>query len=142
MRTTFKIKHYAKAVHYTIGTFIPKNMDSCPAELVGLLSSSSHAPRCSLFSFDADMDDEEREREKDRERDSLLTRTQPRPPARTSAPPPPKSRKQSHTVGKKFKLQMTSLSDLLSATNCTFIRCIKPNHSMTPGLFEHRFVMD
>ena len=133
MRNTFKIKHYAKAVHYTVGTFIPKNMDSCPAELVGLLSSSSHASRCTLFSFDTDIETEEVE-------SAQVSRGEGAALKRSSAFP--KLRNQNHTVGKKFKMQMSSLSDLLSATNCTFIRCIKPNNSMTPGLFENRFVMD
>ena len=133
MRSTFKIKHYAKAVHYTIGTFIPKNMDSCPAELSGLMSASVHAERCSLFTFDVDMEDEGRE---DRHQSPPVEHRRKRTPAA------PQSRKQSNTVGKKFKIQMTALSDLLSSTNCTFIRCIKPNNSMTPGVFEYRFVMD
>mmetsp|Transcript_10617 Transcript_10617/g.19713 ORF Transcript_10617/g.19713 Transcript_10617/m.19713 type:complete len:1963 (-) Transcript_10617:129-6017(-) len=132
MRLTFKIKHYAKAVHYTVGTFIPKNMDTCPAELSGLMSSSVHSVRCSLFAFDVDMTDEDRE----------AMRVTPQDETRKRTPLVPQSRKQSNTVGKKFKIQMMALSDLLSSTNCTFIRCIKPNNTMTPGLFEHRFVMD
>ena len=131
MISSFKIKHYAKVVQYTVGTFIQKNMDSCPAELLGLMASSSFASRCSLFSFDPDVD------ELYEDISAGITDAVP-----SRLPTGCKSRTQKFTMGKKFKIQMNSLCDLLNSTNCSFIRCVKPNHSMTPGIFEHRFVVE
>jgi hypothetical protein len=70
-------------------------------------------------------------------------------PTSTTLPPPPsmkapqqKKTARTDTVGTTFIKQMSSLCHHLETTTCTFIRCVKPNSSMTAGLFEHKFVME
>lgn len=46
------------------------------------------------------------------------------------------------SVSAKFCDQMQELTDTLNATRCNFIRCIKPNPTMTPGNFDHGYVVD
>ncbi|KAI9918070.1 hypothetical protein PsorP6_012811 [Peronosclerospora sorghi] len=45
-------------------------------------------------------------------------------------------------VSAKFCDQMHELTDTLNATRCNFIRCIKPNPTMSPGIFDHGYVVD
>lgn len=46
------------------------------------------------------------------------------------------------TVSSKFCSQMNTLVTTLNDTRCNFIRCIKPNPTMTPGVFDHAYVVD
>ncbi|KUF95894.1 Vacuolar protein sorting-associated protein 16 [Phytophthora nicotianae] len=46
------------------------------------------------------------------------------------------------SVSAKFCDQMQELTDTLNATRCNFIRCIKPNPTMSPGVFDHGYVVD
>ncbi|KAI9906007.1 hypothetical protein PsorP6_013415 [Peronosclerospora sorghi] len=46
------------------------------------------------------------------------------------------------SVSAKFFDQMHELTDTLSATRCNFIRCIKPNPTRSPGIFDHVYVVD
>ena len=45
----FKVKHYARVVTYTVGTFITRNMDVRLPELEEVLFSSTHNAKCGLF---------------------------------------------------------------------------------------------
>mmetsp|Transcript_12262 Transcript_12262/g.18578 ORF Transcript_12262/g.18578 Transcript_12262/m.18578 type:complete len:1713 (+) Transcript_12262:153-5291(+) len=163
-RSKFLIKHYSQTVEYTVGSFIPKNMDTEPSELEIILSSSTHCQRCTLFEFMAADDDSntlgqhmsrtspsfrsmgnpllERSTGESREISGLgkMQNTSPR----SSAPigRPQNRRVRNSTVGYTFARQMQLLCDHLEATSCTFVRCIKPNSTMTPGLFDHKFVIE
>ncbi|CCI41908.1 unnamed protein product [Albugo candida] len=53
-----------------------------------------------------------------------------------------KSTSRRKTVSGKFCDQMQTLVDTLNGTRCNFIRCIKPNPTMTPGIFENGYVVD
>ncbi|ETW08414.1 hypothetical protein H310_00999 [Aphanomyces invadans] len=46
------------------------------------------------------------------------------------------------SVSLKFCDQMQSLVDTLNATRCNFIRCVKPNPTMTLGTFDNGYVVD
>ncbi|OQR94895.1 myosin-like protein [Achlya hypogyna] len=46
------------------------------------------------------------------------------------------------SVSMKFCDQMHSLVDTLNATRCNFIRCVKPNPTMTLGVFDNGYVVD
>ena len=185
------MQHYAKPVMYTVGTFIPKNMDTCPNEMLAVLASSVHNQKCSILSAALLEDDSAEETLHHIDRTSVTFESHgnplvtlrspssspslpPSPPPDSDAdasddyfsaemkrklqsfeapsstvpvrPRPPKpgiNRKgRNETVSSTFVRQMAALCSHLQATNCTFIRCIKPNASMAPGLFEHKFVMD
>jgi hypothetical protein len=184
---------------YTVGTFIPKNMDTVPSELDFLLSSSGYSQRHEIFSLGLSLREEAhtidpaefhtnrssmtfesygnpmiqtRERELSvtgnslPEEDGSLYSSEMRSKLqlfskdsanKTSTPaaaaavgpagqtPPARvhqKKTRTDTVGTTFVKQMASLCHHLETTTCTFIRCVKPNSSMTAGLFEHKFVME
>jgi len=58
----------------------------------------------------------------------------PAPSPRASTTP--RGQKSFKSVGLTFLRQMVAMTYELDLTRCNFIRCIKPNSSMTPGLFE------
>ncbi|KAK8609951.1 hypothetical protein V6N13_093361 [Hibiscus sabdariffa] len=62
---------------------------------------------------------------------SFLSRLFPPAPQESSA----KSSKLS-TIASGFKLQLQTLLDTLSATEPHYVRCVKPNNALKPGIFE------
>lgn len=44
------------------------------------------------------------------------------------------------TVAKAFLKSMQDLNTTLLSTGCNFVRCIKPNAKMRPGVFDNRLV--
>ena len=139
----FKVKHFARPVTYTVGSFIPKNMDIKLAGLEELLETSSFysSLKCTLFAGPNTPLGRIRSGS-----DSSFSNT-PIPP-----PSPPKEEHvqtvvpqrrgsvgvvvKHRTVGGNFITQMASLSNMLETTTCSFVRCIKPNNTMTNGLFD------
>ena len=45
------------------------------------------------------------------------------------------------SVGLNFMRQMTVLVTELDTTRCNFIRCIKPNYQLTPGVFDAHYTV-
>ncbi|CAL0299636.1 unnamed protein product [Lupinus luteus] len=58
-------------------------------------------------------------------------------------PSPEESSKQSKfsSIGTRFKQQLISLLETLSATEPHYIRCVKPNNLLKPGIFENKNVL-
>ncbi|KAK8706139.1 hypothetical protein V6N13_049714 [Hibiscus sabdariffa] len=109
----FGVRHFAGEVLYDTNGFLEKNRDPLNSGLVQLLSScSGQLPQ----SFAKKMLDKSRK------------------PAISSDAP-----KQS--VGTKFKSQLFELMHLLEKTTPHFIRCIKPNCKLVPGMFEEDLVL-
>ncbi|OWZ18874.1 Myosin [Phytophthora megakarya] len=111
----FIVKHFATRVPYTIGNFIDKNNDTIPKDLEDFVTSSKSSLIKELFSSKLELDT-------------------------MGASNMSQMRKQ--TVSAKFCDQMQELTDTLNATRCNFIRCIKPNPTMSPGVFDHGYVVD
>lgn len=168
---------------YTVGTFIPKNMDTVPSELDMLLLSSNYSQKHDIFNHGLQLKEEastldpsefhsnrvsatfesygnplfmksdhSQEVNVINEEDTSLYSNEMKSRLQLFSKDPPKSIKtpiksaprktRTDTVGTTFIKQMSSLCHHLETTTCTFIRCVKPNSSMTPGLFEHKFVME
>ncbi|CAF2052172.1 BnaA09g50650D [Brassica napus] len=58
-------------------------------------------------------------------------------------PPAPDDSKQSKfsSIGTRFKQQLVSLLEILNTTEPHYIRCIKPNNLLKPGIFENKNVL-
>ncbi|KAE8908079.1 Unconventional [Phytophthora fragariae] len=112
----FIVKHFATRVPYTIGNFIDKNNDTIPKDLEDFVTSSKSSLIKELFSSKLDLD--------------------------TMNGTSNMSQLHKQSVSAKFCDQMQELTDTLNATRCNFIRCIKPNPTMTPGAFDHGYVVD
>ncbi|DAZ98837.1 TPA: hypothetical protein N0F65_000993 [Lagenidium giganteum] len=113
----FIVKHFATRVPYTIGNFIDKNNDTIPKDLEDFVMSSNSTIIKELFSSKTEIES-------------------------MDAPPSSNASRKVLTVSAKFCDQMQVLVDTLNATRCNFIRCIKPNPTMTPGQFDHGYVVD
>lgn len=44
-------------------------------------------------------------------------------------------------VAGDFTLAMQALVAALGASQCSYVRCVKPNAKMQPGLFENQYVV-
>lgn len=118
-QSTFIISHYASCVTYTVGNFTQKNLDRLPKDAQAVLGQSE-----SNFVID------------------MLV-------ASTAASTAPRSGtlKRQQTIASNFSRQIESLVDDLNATQCSFVRCIKPNLSLSRDhqdgkWFDDRYVLD
>jgi myosin heavy subunit len=119
----FTVNHFAGRVTYSVGdpgtsVWLTKNHDALPDGLGTLLQSSSVPIVASLA-----------------------------PPAVSSSGatrrPSLSSRKVgASSVATKFTQSMTSLCTALSASNCSFIRCIKPNKEQKAQCFDASYSLD
>lgn len=114
----FIVKHFATRVPYMIGNFIDKNNDTIPRDLEDFVMSSNSSLIKDMFSLKMDIE------------------TMDAPASNGS------QQRNKVTVSAKFCDQMKDLVETLNATRCNFIRCIKPNPTMAPGIFDHGYVVD
>ncbi|KAL9660447.1 hypothetical protein QQ045_025262 [Rhodiola kirilowii] len=59
-------------------------------------------------------------------------------------PPPPQDSSKSSkfsSIGLRFKQQLHTLMETLSATEPHYVRCVKPNNVLKPGIFENKNVI-
>ncbi|GFR45863.1 hypothetical protein Agub_g7314 [Astrephomene gubernaculifera] len=121
--TQFIIDHYAGPVKYDAANFIDKNKDFVVPEHQALLGGSSLPFMGALF-------------------------TEPEASADASAGNPTLGRRGAaskgvkfNSVGSQFKKQLAELMVQLHAMEPHYIRCIKPNESAQPGVFENKNVL-
>lgn len=107
--TEFGIQHYAGNVTYDASSFIQKNMDSLPKDLVDYACKSSN-----------ELIQVEVKNAADARMEALASSG--RRAARTT----------SHTVAAKFKSQLVHLMHNVTKTHTRYIRCIKPNPEKVP----------
>ena len=104
----FEIKHYAGRVKYDANTFVQKNMDTIPSDLLDCACKSSNQ-----------MISEELQKAQD-------ARMTPSSSGRR------RGNLVSQTVSSKFRTQLKSLMDTIGKTRTRYIRCIKPNQQKKP----------
>lgn len=152
-KNTFWIKHYAGNVKYTVWSaerngasrgqlgetnqWVMKNNDSNPDGLVPLLRASSFQSVQLLYP--------------ESRSSRLLTKGESfanykwggdfnsQPDRDRGASTSTKASKA--TIASSFVQSMAGLNALLLSTQCSFIRCIKPNAQMKCGLFDNSFVV-
>jgi myosin heavy subunit len=113
----FIVRHFARPVQYTVGSFIAKNSDAVPEGLEACLASS---PLFELF-----------------KEGTASAASEAASPSTSRA----KTRAKPSVCG-TFNTQMTALGNLLESTTCSFVRCIKPNAAMKAGLFDPKYVLE
>ncbi|EFJ44389.1 type XI myosin heavy chain MyoA [Volvox carteri f. nagariensis] len=121
--TQFIIDHYAGPVKYDTANFIEKNKDFVVPEHQALLCSSNQPFIAALFT------------DTDAAGDSAAAA--PTPPGRRGGAKGVKF----NSVGSQFKKQLAELMVQLHAMEPHYIRCIKPNESAQPGVFENKNVL-
>ncbi|KAF2077800.1 hypothetical protein CYY_000921 [Polysphondylium violaceum] len=112
-KTTYVVKHYAGEVAYDTQGFLDKNKDTVSDDLLGLLQGAKNKFIVELFSAPKGEDDDD---------DGKATI------------------KKKTTAGGEFKTQLQQLINILSATAPHYVRCIKPNTTKEPCVFDHELI--
>lgn len=166
-RDTFCVKHFAGKIKYTVGvpagrtdgesyTWVSKNNDSSPDELKTLCEGSGLAEVRRLYDhYSKDNSEDFRNSKRiSRRRKSLKPSTdalkealeasaEGQSPEPTSSPRlDQKNQLIRSTVASAFSHSMFQLSTLLVASNCLFIRCIKPNTYMEVDVMDNEFIVN
>ncbi|KAM6236035.1 unconventional myosin-Vb-like [Porphyrio hochstetteri] len=131
-KDAFVVCHFAGKVEYQCDGFVEKNRDAVPEELVGLLRASKSTLLTELFLEEGDGPM------------SLQSRRSsgPRMAGRPSRRSLPSSQTRKKTVSSQFKASLKKLMEMLSSTTPHYIRCIKPNDSKQPFVFDSRRVVE
>ncbi len=116
----FRIKHTANIVEYNILDFPTKNMDKIADPIENCCLASKNPEFKSFFSVFLDIEKEMMEEEGGAA----------------------KKKDDKVTLGKNFIGQITNLVNELNASQCHFVRCLKPNESKVPCVFWQGMVMN
>jgi len=114
-REHFKVKHFVHTVTYSARSFVEKNRDTVFQDLVLLLHSSTNPLMKEIFPS------EQLRSHADIAREGT---------GRTFA-----------SVSTTFGLSLSTLLHELSATSASFVRCIKPNAALEPGVYNEQLVL-
>lgn len=121
----FAIHHFAGAVSYQAEGLVKKNKDFIPPEVVELLQTSRSVLIQELFQ---DFNNEDKKE---------IDKTAGNAKAGNNR----RHRQATVTVVHKFKVSLDSLMSILRSTNVHYIRCVKPNSSCQPGIFDRKQVL-
>jgi myosin heavy subunit len=116
MKTEFGIRHFAGPVIYDASEFVERNFDKLPDALLQLATQSSNPLLAREFRELVSQQQDEDAHETARK--SKMT-----------------------TVMERFRFQLRVLMDELSDTQVRYIRCIKPNDTLVPKVFDHVTVL-
>ncbi|KAJ0501527.1 putative myosin ATPase [Helianthus annuus] len=111
-RTGFTISHYAGEVQYQSEQFLDKNKDYVVPEHQDMLTASKCFFVSGLF-----------------------------PPMPDEATKSSNKSSKFSSIGSVFKLQLQQLMETLNCTEPHYIRCVKPNNLLKPGIFENVNIM-
>lgn len=125
IRDTFMIKHYAGTVTYTIASFVDKNNNIISDQFEELIKRSTSRLLQDING-----------RNRSNSQTSQSSKTSPLPALGSS------KRLKSGSTSSLFSTQMKGLTTELEGTSCNFVRCIKPNTQMKPGIFDKPFVVE
>ncbi|XP_026560400.1 unconventional myosin-XV [Pseudonaja textilis] len=112
----FSIKHYAGKVTYQVHKFLDKNYDQVRQDVLDLFVNSKIKVVASLFFSHAQLVAQQR---------TMMGKSS------TS-----KRKYKPQTVAAKFQQSLLDLVEKMERCNPFFVRCIKPNSTKEPGLFE------
>ena len=118
LATEFGIQHFAGAVTYDASNFVERNTDKLPQDLLECACKSTNKTIQREF----------------QELASSVQDSMTGAPRRGGATT-------KHTVITTFKKQLTDLMASIEKTKTRYIRCIKPNHHMDPGVTNHAMTM-
>ncbi|CAJ0570603.1 unnamed protein product, partial [Mesorhabditis spiculigera] len=107
------VRHFAGTVCYQTAGFLEKNNDALHASLEAVMEMSEMPVMKLLFA----------------------------PPATSEATVPSRTRLIVPSVGSKFRSQLAQLIEKLALTGTHFVRCVKPNATMSPWKFDGAAVL-
>jgi myosin heavy subunit len=107
----FCIRHYAEDVLYTVGSFTVKNDNNIPKDLTNTFLNSTLSLLPSMIKDASGISSGD------------------------------KKKKRSVTVAGEFARSMSMLTSELGRSQCSYIRCVKPNAMMKAGVFDQQYVV-
>jgi myosin-5 len=116
-RTEFGVKHFAGPVTYDSTKFVERNTDKLPDGLMHCAAKSTNQVIRQEF--------------------ELLIASEEETASATGV----RKKKKHRTVLEKFRVQLKSLMANMEGTTTRYIRCIKPNETMTPKMTDHYHTM-
>lgn len=119
----FGVKHYAGDVVYDANSFVTKNMDTLPSDLLDCAYKSTNHIVSKELNNEAMM--------------NSLKPTPRKSPKAKAALKRASSSLIAATVWTKFRSQLTLLMTSLGETRSRYIRCIKPNKDKKPLIVQH-----
>nr|CCA15095.1 myosinlike protein putative [Albugo laibachii Nc14] len=141
LRFTFMIQHYAGTVTYHVDSFVDKNNNIISEQFEEVIRKSS----CQIL---IEMTDRHRNQLSPRsgvsslETESTANGVGHSDEKRRNSEMSSSKRLKGGSVSNIFSKQMKGLITELEGTSCNFVRCIKPNTQMKPGVFEKSFVVE
>ncbi|KAL7692991.1 putative IQ motif, EF-hand binding, myosin head, motor domain, kinesin motor domain superfamily [Plasmopara halstedii] len=132
-RDTFLIRHYAGTVSYTINSFVDKNNNIISEQFEELLKNSTSRVLQDLHG---------NSRTSNRVRSESMVSTKSADQSPLGGGAASSKRLKGGSTSNLFSTQMKGLTTELEGTSCNFVRCIKPNTQMQPGLFDRSFVVE
>ncbi len=122
---SFIVKHFAGDVTYSVDGFVKKNNDALHADLRAMLHRCE-APIISRLRLRGDAALEEQDGPADPEAAAEAAEAK-------SASDRPNRLTGTMTVGKQVRIEMKTLSTIIHSASPHFVRCIKPNATMSPA---------
>lgn len=132
-RDTFLIRHYAGTVSYTITSFVDKNNNILSDQFEELVKNSTSR-------ILQEFSDTSRPHNRARSESIVSAKSLDRSPLGGGTAL--SKRLKGGSTSNFFSTQMKGLTTELEGTSCNFVRCIKPNTQMEPGVFDRSFVVD
>ncbi|XP_054616352.1 unconventional myosin-XV isoform X2 [Dunckerocampus dactyliophorus] len=117
----FSVKHFAGRVSYQVYKFLDKNYDQVRQDVLDLFIQSRNKMVSNLFLDHAEVTGQQKGGHM--RNSSTVTR-----------------KYQASTVSSKFQQSLLELVDKMERCNPFFVRCIKPNNTKRPGVFEDDLV--
>ncbi|CAH0599852.1 unnamed protein product [Chrysodeixis includens] len=127
----FIIKHFADNVEYQSGGFLEKNRDTVSEEQLECIKSSTSCRLVHVMLAERVVEGASATLPPPSKR-----RTTPSVPVTSLTQPGRRASGQKQTVGSQFRLSLSALMATLSATTPHYVRCIKPNDTKEPFMFD------
>jgi len=135
MKCEFVVKHFACDVKYQAEGFLDKNRSDVAKELMDCLSSSKSVMVRQICPPGSSHNLTLRSSKKVTDTLKKFTLSNTQHPKAFSV------RKSNSTVSKRFSKELKDLMEKIRTTRSHFIRCIKPNAGLKPGVFDESMVI-
>jgi myosin heavy subunit len=137
-RDSFRVRHFAGPVQYTVNGWLLKNTDPLPENLPAIFGAGNLPLVRKIFDKDSATNPGAAASAAG---DSKCNSTVDAGVALSGRGA--RARKNAATtVSKAFVASMNMLTANLAKTKCNFIRCIKPNSFMRPGVYNRSYVVE
>ena len=133
---SFTVRHYAGDVKYKVLGFVEKNNDVVKDSTLSILQDSDDEYLKDIITIE--------ENTVGLLQEAMSPTGPPGSPRGSTAGSPGAvgGAQRKMTVGSQFRLSLRSLTEMLDSSLPNWVRCIRPHHRKSPGLFDGRSVLE